>query len=205
MTVLSGSVLQHAVVAFLLFMQHYDSSGSVRCNTLASFGWHLTARRFALPDRRQENMARRAAGEDELSEDVPAQFKPPPEPSQLDYFLIANQISNYCDQVRRCVMCTHTDRMQETCAGSLSSRSAGGSFECAQIRRRVSVFSCVGSRHYASVIFKSCMTSLRVRCAGQQHRRAGTAEAVPHGEPAESPRFVSSVPHESWLASGAVG
>ena len=51
--------------------------------------------------RRQENMARRAAGEDELSEDVPAQFKPPPEPSQLDYFLIANQISNYCDQVRR--------------------------------------------------------------------------------------------------------
>ena len=44
-------------------------------------------------------MARRAAGEDELSEDVPAQFKPPPEPSQLDYFLIANQISNYCDQV----------------------------------------------------------------------------------------------------------
>ena len=50
--------------------------------------------------RRQENMARRAAGEDELTEDVPAQFKPPPEPSQLDYYLIANQISNYCDQAR---------------------------------------------------------------------------------------------------------
>ncbi len=62
-------------------------------------------------------MARRAAGEDELSEDVPAQFKPPPEPSQLDYFLIANQISNYCDQVRRCVPNTDTSVL-ETCVGS---------------------------------------------------------------------------------------
>jgi len=59
-------------------------------------------------------MARRAAGEDELSEDVPAQFKPPPEPSQLDYFLIANQISNYCDQVRSCVMYNNISIMLET-------------------------------------------------------------------------------------------
>ena len=45
-------------------------------------------------------MGRRAAGEEPLPEEEPAQFKSPPEPSQLDYFLIANQISNYCDQVR---------------------------------------------------------------------------------------------------------
>lgn len=50
--------------------------------------------------RRQENAARRAAGEEPLPEEEPAQFKSPPEPSQLDYFLIANQISNYCDQAR---------------------------------------------------------------------------------------------------------
>lgn len=52
-----------------------------------------------LQKRRQENAARRAAGEEPLPEEEPAQFKSPPEPSQLDYFLIANQISNYCDQV----------------------------------------------------------------------------------------------------------
>jgi C-terminal region of eIF3h len=43
----------------------------------------------ALP---QENMARRAAGEEPLPEEEPGLFKPLPEPSQLDNVLLANQM-----------------------------------------------------------------------------------------------------------------
>jgi translation initiation factor 3 subunit H len=38
-------------------------------------------------------------GEELLPEEDPALFKPIPEPSQLDNFLILNQIANYTDQV----------------------------------------------------------------------------------------------------------
>lgn len=50
---------------------------------------------------RAENMARKAAGEEPLPEEDPSNpiFKPVPEPSRLDSFLITNQISNYCNQV----------------------------------------------------------------------------------------------------------
>jgi C-terminal region of eIF3h len=50
---------------------------------------------------RQENMARKAAGEEPLPEEDPANpiFKPIPEPSRLDSYLITNQISNYCNQI----------------------------------------------------------------------------------------------------------
>jgi len=51
-----------------------------------------------LQKRRQENAQRRAAGEEPLPEEDP-QFKPLPEPNQLDTFLITNQISTYCDQL----------------------------------------------------------------------------------------------------------
>lgn len=46
-------------------------------------------------------MARRTAGEDPLPEEDPSNpvFKPLPEPSRLDSFLITNQISNYCNQI----------------------------------------------------------------------------------------------------------
>lgn len=46
-------------------------------------------------------MARKAAGEEPLPEEDPSNpiFKPVPEPSRLDSFLITNQISNYCNQV----------------------------------------------------------------------------------------------------------
>lgn len=46
-------------------------------------------------------MARKTAGEDPLPEEDPANpiFKPIPEPSRLDSFLITNQISNYCNQI----------------------------------------------------------------------------------------------------------
>ena len=40
----------------------------------------------------QENMARRAAGEEPLPEEEPGLFKPLPEPSQLDNVLLANQM-----------------------------------------------------------------------------------------------------------------
>ncbi|GAQ84794.1 eukaryotic translation initiation factor eIF-3 subunit H [Klebsormidium nitens] len=51
--------------------------------------------------RRAENAARKAAGEEPLPEEDSANpaFKPIPEPSRLDGFLITNQISNYCGQV----------------------------------------------------------------------------------------------------------
>ena len=52
-----------------------------------------------LQKRRQENAARRLAGEEPLPEEDPALFKPIPEPSPLDGFLINNQVANYCEQV----------------------------------------------------------------------------------------------------------
>lgn len=46
-------------------------------------------------------MARKAAGEEPLPEEDPSNpiFKPIPEPSRLDSFLITNQISNFCNQI----------------------------------------------------------------------------------------------------------
>lgn len=52
-----------------------------------------------LVKRRQENQARRAAGEELLPEEDPAQFKPIPEPSLLDSYLLNNQLSTFCDQL----------------------------------------------------------------------------------------------------------
>lgn len=52
-----------------------------------------------LQKRRQENAARRAAGEEPLPEEDPSQFKPLPEPSQLDNYLVTNQAATYCDQI----------------------------------------------------------------------------------------------------------
>lgn len=50
---------------------------------------------------RAENMARKTAGEEPLPEEDPSNpiFKPIPEPSRLDSFLITNQVSNYCNQI----------------------------------------------------------------------------------------------------------
>lgn len=50
---------------------------------------------------RAENMTRKAAGEEPLPEEDPSNpiFKPLPEPSRLDSFLITNQIGNYCNQI----------------------------------------------------------------------------------------------------------
>ena len=44
-----------------------------------------------LQKRRQENAQRRLAGEEALPEEDPVLFKPPPEPSPLDGFLIVSQ------------------------------------------------------------------------------------------------------------------
>ncbi|CAN6454259.1 unnamed protein product [Victoria cruziana] len=54
-----------------------------------------------LQKRRADNMARKAAGEEPLPEEDPSNpiFKPFPEPSRLDSFLLTNQISNYCNQI----------------------------------------------------------------------------------------------------------
>nr|GEU95031.1 eukaryotic translation initiation factor 3 subunit H [Tanacetum cinerariifolium] len=56
-----------------------------------------------LQKRRSENMSRKAAGEEPLPEEDPSNpiFKPLPEPSRLDSFLITNQVSNYCSQINR--------------------------------------------------------------------------------------------------------
>ncbi|KAF8058059.1 TIF3H1 [Scenedesmus sp. PABB004] len=50
-----------------------------------------------LQKRRQENIARRAAGEEALPEEDPVLFKPIPEPSALDTYLATSQIAGYCD------------------------------------------------------------------------------------------------------------
>ena len=47
-----------------------------------------------LQKRRQENATRRLAGEEALPEEDPALFKPIPEPSPLDGFLINNQVQD---------------------------------------------------------------------------------------------------------------
>ena len=51
--------------------------------------------------RRAENAARRATGQEPLPEEEPGNplFKPLPEPSRLDGYLIVNQMSNYCLQM----------------------------------------------------------------------------------------------------------
>jgi translation initiation factor 3 subunit H len=51
-----------------------------------------------LAKRRQENIARRAAGEEALPEEDPAQFKPIPEPPALDQYLVAAQLAAGCDR-----------------------------------------------------------------------------------------------------------
>lgn len=50
-----------------------------------------------LQKRKQENAARRAAGEEPLPEEDHVQFKPLPEPSALDTYLVTSQIASYCD------------------------------------------------------------------------------------------------------------
>ncbi|KAH9649394.1 eukaryotic translation initiation factor 3 subunit H [Citrus sinensis] len=54
-----------------------------------------------LQKRRDENKARKAAGEEPLPEEDPSNpiFKPIPEPPRLESFLIANRIANYCNQI----------------------------------------------------------------------------------------------------------
>ncbi|KAL6571312.1 Eukaryotic translation initiation factor 3 subunit H [Orobanche hederae] len=54
-----------------------------------------------LQKRRAENLARKNSGEEPLPEEDPSNpiFKPIPEPSRLDSFLITNQIANYCNQI----------------------------------------------------------------------------------------------------------
>lgn len=53
--------------------------------------------------RRAENVNRRASGQEPLPEEEPGNplFKPLPEPSRLDGFLIVNQVSNYCTQIEQ--------------------------------------------------------------------------------------------------------
>eukprot|EP00775_Hariotina_reticulata_P013473 gene13473-13599_t len=50
-----------------------------------------------LQKRKQENAARRAAGDEPLPEEDPVMFKPIPEPSALDQYLVTSQIAAYCD------------------------------------------------------------------------------------------------------------
>lgn len=52
-----------------------------------------------LQKRRQENQARRAAGDELLPEEDPNLFKPVPEVSLLDNYLVTSQMSTYCDQL----------------------------------------------------------------------------------------------------------
>lgn len=60
---------------------------------------HQTIAQWKLA-RRTENQARRAAGEEPLSEEPPADLaKKPAEPSQLDNMLLSNQMSSYADQI----------------------------------------------------------------------------------------------------------
>eukprot|EP00850_Spirogloea_muscicola_P017809 SM000156S02165 [mRNA] locus=s156:306300:308834:- [translate_table: standard] len=54
-----------------------------------------------LQKRRAENAARKAAGEEVLPEEDPSNpiWKPIPEPSRLDSYLITAQVANYCGQI----------------------------------------------------------------------------------------------------------
>ncbi|CAG9463120.1 unnamed protein product [Pedinophyceae sp. YPF-701] len=49
--------------------------------------------------RRQENLERKARGEEPLPEEDPTAFKPVEQPSQLDNLLITNQLAAYCAQM----------------------------------------------------------------------------------------------------------
>lgn len=62
---------------------------------------------FASGSVRTENMARKAAGEEPLPEEDPSNpiFKPLPEPSRLDSYLITNQVANYCNQINGYIVC----------------------------------------------------------------------------------------------------
>lgn len=51
-----------------------------------------------LTKRRQENAARRAAGEEPLPEEDPAAFKPIPEPAVLEQYLVVNQLAAGCER-----------------------------------------------------------------------------------------------------------
>jgi translation initiation factor 3 subunit H len=51
-----------------------------------------------LVKRRQENAARRAAGEEPLPEEDPAAFKPVPEPPVLEQYLTVNQLAAGCER-----------------------------------------------------------------------------------------------------------
>lgn len=51
-----------------------------------------------LAQRQQENMARRAKGEEPLSEEIPAEFNLP-EPNNVESLLLANQLHGYCESL----------------------------------------------------------------------------------------------------------
>ena len=60
-------------------------------------------------------MARKAAGEEPLPEEDPSNpiFKPVPEPSRLEGYLVTNQISSYCNHINgyRFLTCTRLYRV----------------------------------------------------------------------------------------------
>ena len=74
---------------------------------------------------RAENAARKAAGEEPLPEEDPANpiFKPVPEPSRLDSFLITNQMANYCNQINGYVINLRNMNRFSFCASSLKQGS----------------------------------------------------------------------------------
>lgn len=52
-----------------------------------------------LQKRKAENLQRRQEGAEPLPEEDPQQFKPIPEPSMLENYLVSNQLSTHCDQL----------------------------------------------------------------------------------------------------------
>lgn len=52
-------------------------------------------------------MSRKAAGEEPLPEEDPSNpiFKPLPEPSRLEGYLVTNQISSYCNHINGYAVC----------------------------------------------------------------------------------------------------
>jgi translation initiation factor 3 subunit H len=52
-----------------------------------------------LAKRKADNQQRRQDGLEPLPEEDPQQFKPVPEPSMLDNYLVSNQLSTHCDQL----------------------------------------------------------------------------------------------------------
>lgn len=63
----------------------------------------VTRQQAWVQERRDENEARKAAGEDPLPEGDSSNpfFKPIPEPSRLESLLITNRIADYCNQIHR--------------------------------------------------------------------------------------------------------